>query len=82
MTLKQKIDEYKQQSAGKAPPEAVAVMQRCTAELQASLTTRDIPAKGDALPAFSLPDSHGNVVSSTQLLEKGPLVVTFFRGMW
>ncbi len=82
MTLKEKIDEYKQQSAGKAPPEAVAIMQRCTAELQESLAGRSIPAKGDTLPSFSLPDSHGNSVSSQQMLDNGPLVVTFFRGMW
>jgi len=82
MTLKAKIDEYKQQSAGKAPPEAVAVMQRCTAELQASLSNRAIPSVGDALPEFTLADSNGNDVSSAELLKLGPLVVTFFRGMW
>ncbi len=82
MTLKETIDQYKQQSAGKASPEMIAIMQRSTGELQASVEQRSIPAIGDTLPTFALPDSSGNEVSSAKLLESGPLVVTFFRGMW
>ncbi len=82
MTLKARIDQYKQQSAGKATPEMVAIMKRCTAELQETVSTRKIPQIGGALPSFSLPDSNGNIVSSKELLESGPLVVSFFRGMW
>lgn len=82
MTLKEEIAEYKQQSAGKASPEMVAIMQRSTGELNDSVASRSIPAVNDTLPAFSLPDSKGNSVSSADLLKSGPLVVTFFRGMW
>lgn len=82
MTLKEKIDQYKQQMAGKVAPEMVAVMQRSTADLQATVSTRNIPTVGSTLPEFTLPDSNGNAVSSTSLLASGPLVVTFFRGMW
>jgi AhpC/TSA family len=38
--------------------------------------------KRDKSPAFSLKDPEGNVVSSTRLLSQGPLVVTFYRGVW
>lgn len=82
MTLKETIAEYKKKSAGKATPEAVAIMRRSTGDLQATVASRPIPKLGDTLPAFELPDSSGNDVSSSQLLESGPLVVTFFRGMW
>lgn len=82
MTLKEKIAEYKQQSAGKASPEMVAIMQRSTGELQESVASRKIPKVGDAMPAFRLADSNGTVVESAKLLESGSLVVTFFRGMW
>lgn len=82
MTLKEKIDSYKQQSAGKASPEMVAIMKRSTAELQATVPTRNIPKVGSTLPEFNLLDSKGNEVSSKALLKSGPLVVTFFRGMW
>ena len=37
---------------------------------------------GTTMPAFILPDAFGQLVSSSQLLEKGPLVVSFYRGEW
>ncbi len=82
MTLKEKIDQYKQQSAGKASPEMVAIMQRSTADLQATVPNRNFPKVGSKLPEFTLLDSQGKESSSTAMLESGPLVVTFFRGMW
>ena len=37
---------------------------------------------GDQISAFSLPDTNGSPVSSTVLLEQGPLIITFYRGLW
>lgn len=37
---------------------------------------------GDIAPAFTLPDTNGNLVSSNTLLARAPLVITFYRGAW
>jgi peroxiredoxin len=37
---------------------------------------------GAQMPAFSLSDSKGNLVSSSDLLKAGNLVVVFYRGAW
>jgi peroxiredoxin len=37
---------------------------------------------GAIAPSFVLPDPDGALVSSAQLLKKGALVVTFYRGVW
>jgi peroxiredoxin len=37
---------------------------------------------GDNAPPFTLTDPNGVFVSSADLLRKGPLVITFYRGMW
>jgi len=37
---------------------------------------------GDAMPAFELPNVEGALVASAELLERGPLVLSFFRGGW
>lgn len=37
---------------------------------------------GDRMPDFLLPSAEGLLVDSRDLLAKGPLVVTFFRGGW
>jgi len=34
------------------------------------------------LPDFLLPNAEGQLISSAQLLAKGPLVLSFYRGMW
>lgn len=37
---------------------------------------------GQTAPNFELPNPQGNTVSLSNLLEKGPVVVTFYRGGW
>ena len=37
---------------------------------------------GETLPDFALPDAAGRVVTSDELLDRGPLVLAFFRGPW
>lgn len=37
---------------------------------------------GTKLPAFTLRDATGKDISSSDLLEKGPLLITFYRGEW
>jgi peroxiredoxin len=38
--------------------------------------------RGAILPPFLLPDSDGRLVDSTDLLQSGPLVLSFNRGRW
>ena len=37
---------------------------------------------GDTMPAFMLPNAEGRLIFSDELLARGPLVVSFFRGNW
>jgi peroxiredoxin len=37
---------------------------------------------GDRIPSFALPDPFGQLVSSDELLQRGPLVISFYRGDW
>ena len=45
-------------------------------------SVRAKPAAGDRAPAFVLKDRHGRYASSREMLSRGPLVVSFFRGTW
>jgi peroxiredoxin len=40
------------------------------------------PKPGEAMPMFVLPDETGRLVSLEQLLDKGPVAITFHRGHW
>ena len=37
---------------------------------------------GQIAPDFELKDADGNLVSSKELLAKGPVLLTFYRGIW
>jgi peroxiredoxin len=37
---------------------------------------------GQVFPKFSLPNTNGSIVSASELLKQGPLVVAFYRGGW
>lgn len=80
--LQDRLDRIKKAFAEKAPAEARAVMEKATADLRDSGILARVPSVGSALPEFDLPDSAGGRVRSTDLLAKGPLVVTFYRGVW
>jgi hypothetical protein len=83
MALQDKLDALKTKfETEMAPPEVVAVMHRVTDELIASGQADRALHAGDRAPAFSLPDPDGKLVSSQELLAKGPLVLTFYRGAW
>ena len=87
MTLQDKLDAFKADfEAGKppynVPPSVIAVMHRATAELIASGAAGRALKAGDKAPVFTLDDPEGNPVSSTALLARGPLIVSFYRGVW
>jgi peroxiredoxin len=37
---------------------------------------------GQAAPDFTLPDAFGKQVSLNELLARGPVVISFYRGEW
>src|SRR5713226_10618632 len=87
MSLQAKLDAFKADlEAGKppygVPHSVIETMHRATAELIASGAASRAKKAGDIAPSFSLKDAEGNVVSSNELLKKGPLVVSFYRGVW
>ncbi|WP_295685926.1 peroxiredoxin-like family protein [uncultured Nevskia sp.] len=82
MSLQAKLDALKANFETKAAPETFAVMHKATQELIASGQAERALKAGDQAPAFTLLDSDGKSVSSADLLRKGPLVVTFYRGAW
>jgi hypothetical protein len=85
--LQQRLDEFKKSFESGAPPynaprEAIERMHRATAELKASGIEDRASTAGDRAPSFALFNQDHVEVSSANLLSRGPLVVSFFRGHW
>lgn len=58
------------------------VMRRATQSLVDSRQAENALKAGDTAPEFTLRDTDGSIVSSRALLARGPLVATFYRGIW
>ena len=82
MALEDTLRGIREASAKRIPPERAAIMHLATEELRASGIMERAIKVGDQLPSFELPNAYGQRVRSADLLAKGPLVLTFFRGAW
>jgi hypothetical protein len=85
--LQERLDGFKKSFESGAPPynaprEAIEKMHRATAELEASGIENRALKVGDRAPSFALFNQDHVQVSSANLVQKGPLVVSFFRGHW
>lgn len=81
-TLTKKLTAIRAGFEAQAPADKLEVMHRATADLEASGQAGNALGVGAPWPPFELPAQDGRVVKSDDLLAKGPLVVTFFRGHW
>ena len=81
-TLNDRLQRIKEKFLQSAPPDVVAIMDRSTDALRTSGIPNRIPKVGSSLPGFELEDTEGQRVRSSELLVKGPLVLTFYRGVW
>lgn len=87
MSLQAKLDAFKADFQAGRPPynvprSIIETMHRATAELIASGAAQRALKAGDRVPAFTLADPDGKAVASADLLARGPLVITFYRGVW
>ena len=87
MALQDRLDAFKADFiSGKLPfkpsRERLQTMQRATDELIASGQAQRARKAGDTAPDFTLLDPDGQPVSSRELLARGPLVISFYRGVW
>ena len=87
MSLQAKLDAFKADFEAGRPPynvprSVIETMHRATAALKASGLADRAIRTGDAAPAFALAEADGRPVRSEALLAQGPLVLSFYRGVW
>ena len=82
MSLKEDLEKLAAKSSKMIPPETLELMAADTERLQRSGMIDNSLKAGDKMPSFSLPNVRSERISSTDLLAKGPLVLTFYRGGW
>jgi len=81
-TLKEELDARRAEFMRTASPEKAIAFQRGVDELAASGIAERTVRVGDQAPDFTLANARGEQVTLSNLLTRGPVVLTFYRGGW
>lgn len=80
--LAQRLAEHRKASHQSLPARSLAILRAEIAGLAASGVGDHARRSGSTAPDFTLPDTSGQPVTLSDLLDAGPVVLTFFRGGW
>lgn len=82
MSLTDDLETRRAISRKHIPPDKLEVMDRAVQELVRSGIAASCLKEGDIAPDFVLPNTAGKPVALQELLAKGPVVLSFYRGGW
>lgn len=82
MSLRNELEQFRQEFLAKFPKQKAAVMEQADIELAGRNVLKSALKAGDQAPEFSLPDATGRSVSLAETLRHGPVIVSFYRGGW
>jgi hypothetical protein len=78
MSLKGQLKEF--DASRKRPPEVTAILRRGIEDVRESGAAG--LSVGERAPEFILPNQRGEMVSLSDRLSRGPVVLNFYRGVW
>jgi len=82
MGLTEQLNDLKQQLGKDVPREILVEIGQFVAGLVQSGIEKTSCQAGDKVPFFALPDVAGKTVTSEDILAKGPMILSFYRGIW
>ena len=82
MSLKEELDRQRGISQRRIPEDKWQAMQHAARQLAESGITERCLKVGDIAPDFDLLSALGKSISLGELLKKGPVVLSFYRGGW
>ncbi len=82
MSLQEQLDAVLAQARATRPREGQAIIDRTIEDLRSSGIVGRSLKPGHRAPEFALPNGNGRVVQSADLLARGHLLVSFYRGAW
>jgi peroxiredoxin len=81
-SLQQEIIDLNKELYAKLPSEVLENFNKSINDYKSREVEKHAIAQGSKMPSFSLLNADGQVVHSVDLLRRGKLVITFFRGAW
>jgi peroxiredoxin len=82
MTLADQLQARLQSNLDRLPPDVLAVIDDAARRLEQSGQAGRAVGVGEQAPVFRLPDATGALLALDDLLRRGPVVLSFYRGGW
>lgn len=82
MSLNEQIQDLVKTFRASFPPELNALVEQGAGEISAMPIVENALKTGDEAPDFTLRNHSGELRSLNDYLKSGPLVLTFYRGLW
>jgi hypothetical protein len=82
MSLETELSKIREMAKTRIPEATREVMHAAVQKLRDSGAMNSVIKVGDKMPPFSLKNEQGEMIKSEDLLAKGGLVLTVFRGHW
>jgi hypothetical protein len=79
MSLKEKIERFK--SSRNRPADIESILANAVEELRTAGTAAGLTV-GERAPDFALPNQRGETVRLSERLSRGPVALSFYRGVW
>jgi peroxiredoxin len=80
--VRKELEEFRAKSSRTAPPDRIKIYEQGIDEVRKSGALDKALKVGDRAPEFELPGANGQKVKLSELLARGPVVVTWYRGGW
>ena len=81
-TLKQQLDDTNAAFSKRVPEEVINNINNAVHEVADSGILDRAKKLGDRAPDFELPNAVGETVKLSDLLARGPVILTWYRGNW
>lgn len=82
MSLAEELEAFAARGRQNPDPERVAVYRKAAEAVAATDILDTALREGDRAPMFELPDAYGETVRLSDILQRGPAIISFYRGSW
>lgn len=82
MTLKDTLQQVGEDFLSQVDEETERLLKDGIEDLQSTDRAQEALGEGDSAPPFTLDNTDENPVSLEGFLSGGPLIITFYRGVW
>ncbi|MGO8901562.1 MAG: peroxiredoxin-like family protein [Isosphaeraceae bacterium] len=80
--VRKELEEFRERASKNSPPDRIRVYEEGIEEVRKSGVTDKALKVGDRAPDFELLNAVGKKVKLSELIARGPVVVTWYRGGW